>query len=213
MTLTLEELARVVGGEISGAEVLAPGPGHSVKDRSLSVRLSDKAKDGFVVFSFSGETWQEGATHVREKLGMQPWEPAKKRANGQAKPREIRRTNYTYCDPATAATSYNKTRVDLSDGSKTFLFGKGRNKDAPLLYGGERLADAAGQPIFIVEGEKKVDRLRELGEIAVSGDTGWTSAWLPSHARLLRGLPIILWPDSDELGEKYGGDPRRRPKG
>jgi hypothetical protein len=188
MSLTLEEIARALGGDVSGAEVLAPGPGHSAKDRSLSVRLSDKAKDGFVVFSFSGGTWQEGAAYVRGRLGLPPWEPSKKRANGQAKPREIRRTNYSYRDPVTAATVYPKVRIDLSDGSKTFLIGQGRDKDAPLLYGGERLADAAeGQPIFIVEGEKCVDRLRELGAIALSGDTGWTSAWLPSHARLLRG--------------------------
>jgi hypothetical protein len=73
-----------------------------------------------------------------------------------------------------------------------------------LLYGGERLADVReGQPVWIVEGESKVDKLWTLGEIAVSGDSGAQSKWLPEHAELLRGLPVILWPDSDEAGEAY----------
>jgi hypothetical protein len=45
--------------------------------------------------------------------------------------------------------------------------------------------------------------LRELGAIAVCADSGAQSKWLPSHAALLRGLNINLWPDSDEPGEKY----------
>ena len=38
--LDLRTLARALDGEISCDEVLCPGPGHSIKDRSLSVRLS-----------------------------------------------------------------------------------------------------------------------------------------------------------------------------
>jgi AAA domain len=60
-----------------------------------------------------------------------------------------------------------------------------------------------GKPVWIVEGENKVEALRERGEIALSGDTGATSKWLPDHAELLRGLPVILWPDSDTPGEDY----------
>jgi hypothetical protein len=74
-----------------------------------------------------------------------------------------------------------------------------------LLYGGERLADLPeGQPVWIVEGEKKVDALRErYGAIAVSGDSGAGSKWLPEHARLLCGHPVIFWPDNDGPGEQY----------
>src|SRR5262249_36778612 len=82
--------------------------------------------------------------------------------------------------------------------------GRGRNGHDPLLFGGERLAGIAGeQPAWIVEGEKQVLRMRELGAIAVCGDNAATSKWLPAHAALLSGLPIILWPDSDEPGECY----------
>ena len=89
-------------------------------------------------------------------------------------------------------------------GAKDVVFDGPRN-GPPLLYGGERIADLGDcRRVWIVKGEAKVDRLRELGEIAVSGDCGATaSKWLPSHAELLRGLDIIFWPDSDEAGEIY----------
>jgi hypothetical protein len=37
---TFAGIALALGGEVHGREVLAPGPGHSAKDRSLSVTLS-----------------------------------------------------------------------------------------------------------------------------------------------------------------------------
>ena len=55
MTAELRAVARALGGEMSGSQVLAPGPGHSPKDRSLSVRLSPSAPDGFVAFSHAGD--------------------------------------------------------------------------------------------------------------------------------------------------------------
>lgn len=67
--LTLSKLARALAGEVSGGQVLCPGPGHSPRDRSLSVRLSATAPDGFVVHSFAGDDWRECRDHVSERLG------------------------------------------------------------------------------------------------------------------------------------------------
>jgi hypothetical protein len=52
---SLSQLAKILGGNVSGDGVLAPGPNHSPKDRSLSVTLSADAPDGFVVFSHAGD--------------------------------------------------------------------------------------------------------------------------------------------------------------
>lgn len=68
--ITLSELARAVGGEVVGAQVLAPGPGHSPCDRSLSVRISATAPDGFVVYSHAGDHWRDCLDHVRQRLGL-----------------------------------------------------------------------------------------------------------------------------------------------
>jgi hypothetical protein len=117
---------------------------------------------------------------------------------------ESTRTLYEYRD-ASGEVRYRKTRLDYTDGGKAFYFeNPSRNNGPPLLYGGERLVDLSeGQPVWIVEGERKCDRLRELGVVAVSGDSGAKSKWTREHAELLRGLRIIFWPDSDKPGEKY----------
>ena len=68
--MNLHQLARARGGEVSGGRVLAPGPGHSKKDRSLAVSLSRQSDDGLVVHSFSGDDWRECKEHVRQQLGI-----------------------------------------------------------------------------------------------------------------------------------------------
>jgi hypothetical protein len=70
MIVSLGELARALGGEVAGNQVLAPGPGHGPKDRSLSVRLSATAPDGFVAFSHCGDDWQVCRDYVRQRLSL-----------------------------------------------------------------------------------------------------------------------------------------------
>ena len=52
---TLQEMARLLGGEVVNGGVLAPGPGHTEDDRSLSVKPSRDAECGFVLNSFAGD--------------------------------------------------------------------------------------------------------------------------------------------------------------
>jgi putative DNA primase/helicase len=70
MTLDLRAIARALGGEIAGQEVLAPGPNHSRRDRSLSVRLSPASPSGFIVFSHADDDWRACHAYVAEKLGL-----------------------------------------------------------------------------------------------------------------------------------------------
>lgn len=63
-------IARLLGGEVSGEPVLAPGPGYSPRDRSLSIRLSPSAPAGFVVHSHSGDGFRTCRDYVRERLGL-----------------------------------------------------------------------------------------------------------------------------------------------
>src|SRR6266568_2349611 len=81
VNIDLRSLARALGGEVSGNQVLAPGPNHSSKDRSLSVKLDADAPDGFVVHSFAHDDPIQCRDHVREKAGLAPFKP-----NGKRKP-------------------------------------------------------------------------------------------------------------------------------
>ena len=80
----LRTIARALGGKISGGQVLAPGPGHSQRDRSLAVRFDHRAPDGFVVASFAGDGWRECRDHVAARLGL--------RTNGRRWPALRRRS-------------------------------------------------------------------------------------------------------------------------
>jgi hypothetical protein len=69
----IRAVARALGGDVVGHDtVIAPGPNHSHKDRSLSVRLTN---DDFVVHSHAGDNWRTCKDFVRERLGLPAWEP------------------------------------------------------------------------------------------------------------------------------------------
>jgi hypothetical protein len=87
--LDAKTAARRLGGEVSGGEILCPGPHHSDQDRSLSVKFDDAAPDGFVVYSFAGDNPIECRDYVRTKLGLPPFEPNGSKKNGGGAPWKI----------------------------------------------------------------------------------------------------------------------------
>src|SRR5215467_13753316 len=71
----LRHIANALGGEVSSGHVLAPGPGHSPGDRSLSVKIDPNAPDGFVVHSFADDDPIACKDYVRGKLGLEGFKP------------------------------------------------------------------------------------------------------------------------------------------
>jgi putative DNA primase/helicase len=77
LSRNLQCITRALGGEVSGQSVVAPGPGHSRRDRSLSVTPDAGAPDGFLVYSHAGDDWRACRDHVRALLGAGGFEPAR----------------------------------------------------------------------------------------------------------------------------------------
>jgi putative DNA primase/helicase len=83
MTSSLREIASALGGEVmkspkGGQFILCPGPGHSARDRSLSVTPSATSPHGLVVHSFSPkDDWRTCRDHVLKRLGL----PSKPQVN------------------------------------------------------------------------------------------------------------------------------------
>lgn len=76
MMKDLHAIARTLGGEVCGrSRVLAPGPGHRPKDRSLLVTFDPDAPEGFKVHSFADDEWTLCRAHVRAVLGLPAWSP------------------------------------------------------------------------------------------------------------------------------------------
>ncbi|WP_439409759.1 toprim domain-containing protein [Bradyrhizobium sp. DASA03076] len=85
MTLSLRSMATALGGDVmkgrDGAFILCPGPGHSAKDRSLSVAPSATDPDGFVCFSHANDAWQDCRKHILQRLGQAPADYVKRQRN------------------------------------------------------------------------------------------------------------------------------------
>jgi putative DNA primase/helicase len=67
-----------------------------------------------------------------------------------------------------------------------------------VLY---RLPEVLEAPIlFLVEGERDVESLRDCGFVATTNAGGAKAPWLPQFTDALRGREIILIPDNDAPG-------------
>ncbi|MEN3791835.1 AAA family ATPase [Fulvimarina sp. MAC3] len=63
-------------------------------------------------------------------------------------------------------------------------------------------AIAQERPVFVVEGEKDVDRLAKLGVVATCNSEG-AGKWKPQHSEFLEGADVVILPDNDEPGQKH----------
>jgi 5S rRNA maturation endonuclease (ribonuclease M5) len=201
---SLEEIARALDGEISGGQVAAPGPGHSHGDRSLSVTLSEN-HPGYIVHSFAGDDPILCKDYVRDRLGMPPWQP---NGNGHDS-REH--------DPVVASYIYRTAdgkpylRVQRTASKKFWqqhANGMGWQSGAPkgprIPYRlPELLAADPDTPVYLVEGEKDVDRLALLGFVATTTSGGSNGKWTPELSEPFAGRTIYIIPNNDEPGHKY----------
>jgi len=229
LNLSLQSVARALGGVVSNGEVLAPGPGHSPKDRSLSVKLDPTAPDGFVVHSFAGDDALEAKDYVREKCGFGAFKP-----NGNHKPIEIKpvASSRPVLDDATIAAALANIRTmpqqpqgkivktyDYTDTDGTLLYQvcrlepKSFRQRRPDSSGGwiwnlderrvlYRLPELLAWPaatVFLTEGEKDADRLSDLGCTATTVASG---KWTDECIKALAGRDVWILEDNDDAGRK-----------
>jgi hypothetical protein len=225
-----QQIAAALGGEVRKNQVRAPGPGHRPHDRSLSVKLSATAPDGFVVHSFAGDDPMMCRDYVKQRLGMtSSFEPSK-HFNGHTDPaaviRKVKRkaaapasvtkkrgvpvTTYLYQD-ADGKTIFEVVRTVDDDGKKGFfqrvpLEGGGHSFElegiAPVLYKLPLLTKYTDATTFVCEGEKDAETLIARGYTATTPPGSVTKEWPPELADPLRGRDVIVLVDNDEPGEK-----------
>jgi putative DNA primase/helicase len=83
--MSLQEIARAMGGVVATGGVNAPGPGHKPSDRSLRIFLDTHKEDGIRVHSFAGDDPIACKDYVGGKLGLPAWQPSRPSSNGHAK--------------------------------------------------------------------------------------------------------------------------------
>ena len=214
----LQSLARALGGEVTGNQVLAPGPGHSAKDRSLSVKLDRSAPDGFIVNSFSNDDPIVCKDYVRSKACIAAFKP-----NG------ARRLTFDIKQVIAAQLSGGEPKgrivatYDYADGNRTLLFqvirlkrkdfrqrrpdGKGgwiwSVGERRVLYRLPELLQSPDAAVFVCEGEKDADRIASLGHCATTVACG---NWTDECVQALAGRDVLILEDNDEAGRKKAQD-------
>src|SRR5262249_16058982 len=198
--ISLQEAARLLGGEVSGGQIRCPAPAHTAQDPSLSVRLSPNAPDGFVANSFDGDNPMECRDHVREKLGMPAFKP---NGNGRARPQRKVVAEYIY-RTADGSPYLRVLRTDNKDFWQQHWDGaqwvKGKPDGGKIPY---RLPEMlAAETVYIVEGEKDADRLAKCGYVATTCSEG-AGKWRPELNEYFRNKHVVVLPDNDGPGHAH----------
>jgi hypothetical protein len=63
-------------------------------------------------------------------------------------------------------------------------------------------AAAEGRTVYVVEGEKHVDRLRADGLVATT-NPGGAGKWRVEYSEALRGANVVILPDNDDVGRQH----------
>lgn len=177
-----QDITRHFKGNWHGSYGSFPAPGHSRDDRGVTVK--DTAGGDVLFNSFNGADWREIKDECR-RLGLLP---ERERANDNCNgPRETGHYEYTDGD---GVVLYRTVRVEQvghrkkfkaqrPDGRGGWINGIGdvdrvpyRLPEIKAAIGQAALKDEALPTIYLVEGERKADKLASWGFTA----TGWRSA-------------------------------------
>lgn len=199
LPLTLAQIARALGGEVSGSQVLAPGPNHSRDDRSLSIRLAADAPDGFVVHSFAEDDPLLCRDHVRARLNLPAWEPAAATSTNRVA------AEYVYRDAEGRPYLRVRRTHDKQfwqshwNGSEWV---KGKPQGPKIPYRLPELLAASDPTVIIVEGEKDADALVARGFPATTASEG-AGKWQQDLNRWFAGKIVCIIPDNDAPGRAH----------
>ena len=131
-SLTAREVARALGGHPLGRDgVLAPGPGHSPRDRSLRVWLDPTAPNRFRLHSFAGDDPLLCRDYVRERLQLPEFQPGS-RPSASLRRRPVRPT----IEPDTGQQALAIWRGAISPRgtiAETYLKSRGLDLDAGII--------------------------------------------------------------------------------
>lgn len=146
--------ARLLGGHLDGDTIRCPGPGHSARDRSLSVKLLSDG--GAFVWSFAGDDWRASRQHVAAVLGI---EPARRRP-AERKPEAVRHAELDHADDADriarALSIWHQGRPITGTIAEAYLLQRGIDLGgSPLATAGEVLRFHPNAPM---QGERGPER-------------------------------------------------------
>ena len=187
--MTADSIARALKARRSGSGWMAKCPAHDDNNPSLSIR----EVDGKVLLHCHAGCGQRDVIEVLKAKGLwqeRPWKPR----------RQIVMT-YDYTDEA-GHLLYQVVRTQPKgffqrrpDGAGGWINRKSKRQ---VLYHLREVLDAP--IVFVVEGEKDVETLRDQGFVTTTNAGGAEAQWLPEFTETLAGREVIVIPDNDKPG-------------
>ena len=190
----LTSIAHDLGARRSGSGFMAKCPAHDDRKPSLSIA----ERNGKVLFHCHAGCSQESVLDALKSRAL--WEQS---AEQPAKPRIVHTYDYT---DENGRLLYQIVRYEPKNFKQRRPDGTGgwvwRKHPRQVLF---HLPKVLQAPIvFVVEGERDVETLRESGFVATTNAGGAKAPWMPEYTECLRGREVVLIPDNDEPGRERG---------
>jgi putative DNA primase/helicase len=196
--VTAESIAAALGGRRSGRGWSCKCPAHEDANPSLSIA----ERDGKLLVRCHANCDQAAVIAALKDRGLWPESTWREWRDGIRYPADWGEVvaEYRYSDER-GEYLYSVVRFSPKSFRPGYLDGgrwKWGKHPRQVLY---RLREVTENPIiFIPEGERDVETLREFGFVATCEAGGAKAPWLDSYTQALRGREVILLPDADTPG-------------
>ncbi|MEI6644219.1 MAG: toprim domain-containing protein [Novosphingobium sp.] len=193
----------------SGDGFVCRCPAH--EDDQPSLKISN-GKDGKILIHCHAGCEPRVVIDEIKRRGL--W-PEQQREQTQRKPRKAANDDkrrvvakYEYFDPETGELRMQVLRWEPKtfsqrrpDPNRPGEWANQVSAEHRTLYNAPRVF-RHDKVIFVVEGEKDVDNLAEIGVVATCNPGGATK-WQDNYSEILRGKDVVLVPDNDDAGRKH----------
>lgn len=186
---SIDDIVRELNGRKSGKGYIARCPAHHDRNPSLSLNVAD----GKLLVNCHAGCKQTAVIDALKSLGLWPRKDCERRRAIVA--------SYDYTDEA-GQLLYQVVRTEPKGFFQRRPDGRGgwvnRKGDRQVLY---RLHEVLVAPVvFVVEGEKDANSLRDQGFVATTNAGGANAPWFPHYTECLSRSEVILIPDNDVPG-------------
>jgi hypothetical protein len=196
--MTADAIIRALEARRSGSAWMAKCPAHEDSNPSLSIREDG----GKVLLHCHAGCSQAAVVDALKARGLWEAAPPTRTWAKQRTPLGPIVAEYNYTDEH-GELLYQVTRHEPKDFRQRYPDGRGgwvwKKHPRQVLY---HLPEVLEAPIvFLPEGEKDCETLRNWGFVATTNAGGAKAPWLPQFTEALRGREVILLPDLDQPGK------------